>query len=270
MPFGCGQCIPCRINARRLWSHRIQLEALTHADNCFATFTYDPAHYPEDGSLCPRDLRLFLYRFRKAVRPIRFRYFAVGEYGTQTQRAHYHVAFFGIGMQFQSAMFHTWGKGYVHVGELNKDTASYIAGYVTKKMTSADDARLNGRHPEFCRMSLRPGIGATAIPAVARTLNDTHGASLINRTGDVPATLRHGGKDQPLGRYLKRKLREEMGFENTGAQEKPLQQYKEELQTLREGKNYRTSPQDASDVVEWQRIQQIETRSRIFKKKETL
>jgi len=55
-------------------------------------------------------------------------------------------------------------------------------------------------------MSLRPGIGADFIPEVASSLMQHE----ID-TEDVPSVLRHGRSIYPLGRYLKGKLREQLG-----------------------------------------------------------
>ena len=104
-------------------------------------------------------------------------------------------------------MARKWRKGRIHVGSLTVESAHYIAGYVTKKMTDADDRRLEGRPPEFARMSLKPGIGAGAVSDIASTVL-THDLSV---DGDVPVTLRSGGKVKPLGRYLVRRLRKECG-----------------------------------------------------------
>lgn len=94
------------------------------------------------------------------------------------------------------------------VGQLTEQSAQYIAGYVVKKMTRPEDKRLFGRGPEFARMSLRPGIGAHAIPDVASVMMQY---KLENR-GDVPVGLRHGPKERPLGRYLRRQLRLQVGL----------------------------------------------------------
>lgn len=87
-------------------------------------------------------------------------------------------------------------------------SANYIAGYVTKKMTSVSDERLQGRRPEFARMSLKPGIGARALEAVALAMMRS---KLDQSMVDVPTGLRHGAEVLRLGRYLRRKLREEIG-----------------------------------------------------------
>lgn len=260
------------------------LEAYQHEKNAFVTLTYDDANLPADRSLCPRDLQLYLKRLRKAVSPSRFRFYAVGEYGDQTNRPHYHVGFFGYpGCDNGRSVYRlgrgnccywcdlvrdTWGKGNIDVGELVPDSAQYLAGYVTKKMTSKDDPRLMGRHPEFARQSNRPGIGAVAMQAVATVL-------LHYNREDVPLALAHGTKELPLGRYLRRKLREAMGKDvNCSPQE--LQEIAAEMQALRA--SWEASPEfsskDASLIgymsnhEHGQRLRNFEARSSVFKSRD--
>lgn len=202
------------------------LEAMQHEQNSFVTLTYAPENEPWE--LKPDDLRLFLYRLRKALRPGRIRYYAVGEYGDKSFRPHFHMALFGAGCEPDgrrtcqclvcSAVRETWGVGHTFCATLEERSAQYICGYVVKKMTSLKDSRLAGRHPEFARMSLRPGIGAGAIPDVASVVMQYRSdAQLL--ASDVPATLTHGGKEKPLGRYLRKMLRRHCGIpENAPAQ----------------------------------------------------
>lgn len=95
-------------------------------------------------------------------------------------------------------------------------------------MTKADDPRLKGRHPEFCRMSLRPGIGLDAMHDVASVLMQF---DLDTREADVPSALRHGSRTLPLGRYLRRYLRTLVGKDASAPQE-TLDAIKEKLQPL--------------------------------------
>lgn len=210
--FGCGQCMPCRFNKRRLWAHRISLEALCHGDNSFVTLTY-----ADDAvrSVVPRDLSLWLKRMRRNPLCPPLRFFAVGEYGDRSGRPHYHAALFGFpscqlqnsrvigecSCQACSVVRKTWGYGHVMVGTLTHQSASYLAGYVTKKMTSTSDVRLAGRHPEFARMSFRPGIGAAAMWDVASVI-------MQYKLATIPTALRQGSRILPLGRYLRAKLSE--------------------------------------------------------------
>lgn len=212
--YGCGQCMPCRINRRRLWTHRMILEALFHERASFVTLTYNDNHLPEGGTLVPSDLQKFLKRVRKNISPVRF--FGVGEYGDLSERPHYHLALFGLDRSHDDQLRSCWLDkdrepiGFLHVGDLTLHSAGYIAGYVVKKMTSHDDERLCGRFPEFARMSLRPGIGSQGMSAVAQTLRDTPGWEK-NTAGDVPGVLRHGSRIMPVGRYLRHRLRSELG-----------------------------------------------------------
>lgn len=200
------------------------LEAAQYSENSFVTLTYDDEHLPDGGNLVPRDLQLFLKRLRKAVAPFRIRYYAVGEYGDETGRPHYHLGLFGFGTcLFGVSRYNAyrkncctrcdlvrdaWGLGNVSLGTLEAASAAYVAGYVTKKMTAKDDPRLNGRHPEFARMSLKPGIGGDAMHEIASVL--MHYA-LEETEVDVPNALRHGSKLYPLGRYLRQRLRRMVG-----------------------------------------------------------
>jgi hypothetical protein len=242
--FGCGQCLPCRISRRRIWTHRIFLEAMEHTVSTFITLTYDDDHLPktDEGlpTLRPRDLQLFIKRYRK-VMP-KFRFFAVGEYGDKTFRPHYHIAIFGgdpcssgictRGLSGSccragNILAAAWGLGLCHIGLLTVQSAQYIAGYVTKKMTSADDERLQGRHPEFSRMSNRPGIGAFFCDDVASDLLDK------SPDAEIGYTLRHGSKEWPLGRYLRDRIKVRIG-QSAGANEATIQEARQEMSELLE------------------------------------
>lgn len=199
------------------------LETLAHGDNSFLTLTYSDDHLPEGGNLVPKHTQDWLKRFRKATYPLRLRYYLVGEYGTTSERPHYHAAIFGYPpCEYGQSRYtfrrnccsrcdlvrDTWGKGNILLGNLETASAQYIVGYVVKKMTSTQDQRLNGRHPEFARMSLRPGIGAYSMDQIADTLKNFN---LDHSMADVPSALQHGKKLLPLGRYLRRKLRTLVG-----------------------------------------------------------
>ena len=190
------------------------LESLKHGESSFATLTYDEANLPSDGSLVPKHTTDWLKRLRDKLPSGSLRYFLVGEYVDQTQRPHYHAALFGIGPSYSGLIQDTWGFGHTMLGDLTPASSRYVAGYVTKKMTSKDDIRLNGRHPEFARMSRMPGIGAPAVPALTVMLNTPLGLNNIDQTGDIPAVLQHGRSQLPLGRYLRSQLRKELGFQD--------------------------------------------------------
>lgn len=217
----CGQCLACRINARRVWVGRLMLEAQHHEHSFFSTFTYEEA--PKHGSLVKEHISSTFHRLRKlaAGRSKAVRFFAVGEYGDQLSRPHYHAAVFGLSAQESELITRAWHglrdsehgavAGFCYHGSLTPDSASYIAGYVTKKLTNKDDpvvaARLGEREPEFAVMSRRPGIGMIALESFIAALNTSAGALYMARFGDVPIAFRIGGRMLPLGRTLRDHLR---------------------------------------------------------------
>lgn len=222
----------------------------------------------------------------------------MGEYGDQTSRPHYHAALFGYPscLKFPDSdpysvaqrshclcapcaiLRKSWPHGKTDNGSLNKDSAQYLAGYVTKKMTSKDDPRLLGRYPEFSRQSLKPGIGAVAIPDIANVLTSEYGVLSVQNERDVPRALKQGKKALPLGRYLRSKLREKIAGEKGVEIIKRENQakYALEMQELREvSRQNSVSPgfKSASEIVHETsatQILQVETRHNIWSKKGNL
>lgn len=246
--YGCGQCMPCRVNSRRVWTHRIMLETTQHAVNSFWTLTYRDEDIPltPDNlqTLKPEDLTAFIKRLRHHHLPHKLRYFNVGEYGEQTGRPHYHLALFnfptcergvtrtnrrGDCCRICDHVREIWGHGLVYAGNLEASSAAYICGYITKKLTRRGDIRLCGRNPEFARMSLKPGIGAGFIPEVASVILDHN----LDTLSDVPTSLRTHGRVQPLGRHCTQVLREHIG-RSRSAPSTTIQAHQEKLRPLQE------------------------------------
>lgn len=272
MPVPCTRCMPCRYNRRRMWTFRMELESMKHAQNSFLTLTYDDKHLPSGGTLVPRDAQLFLKRLRKLVAPLKIRFYLVGEYGDQTWRPHYHAALFGIGPDAIKIVQQAWNKGHVMLGDLNRHSAQYIAGYVTKKMTQKDDPRLKGLYPEFARMSNRPGIGATAAEDIARAMVTPDGEILGMVNGDVPMSLKVGTKSMPLARYIRRKIREYSKME-TGTPGQALSAFQSEMRAmlqnaLNDDKN--TTLKEVIVKTNAQKVLNFETRTKIYKQRKTL
>lgn len=224
--FSCYVCLSCRINRRRLWTARMMLEAAGHEYSSFVTLTYDEDHIPEDGCVSPRELGLFFKRLRRLLEPQKVRFFAVGEYGDYTERPHYHLALFGLmpadhvapavqlktRVRCRCVICRAWTLGVVDVGFLNVHSAGYIAGYVLKYMTKKDDDRLRGRHPEFTRMSLRPGIGVKGAEEIARFVTSEEGSRFITRGEGVPSVIRFNGRRYSVGRYLRNRILVASGY----------------------------------------------------------
>lgn len=185
----CGQCRSCRIAKSREWANRCVMEALEYNEGLcwFVTLTYDDEHLPKGdvmrASLKPDDVTKFFHDLRqhyeRQYNHIGIRYFYAGEYGDQNKRPHYHVLLFNCPIAdlkfyktsynsdtyWTSEMFNKiWNKGYVVIGEMNWNSAAYTARYTLKKLNGELGKEYyaeQGVIPEFCRMSNRPGIGAS-------------------------------------------------------------------------------------------------------------
>lgn len=195
--FPCGQCLSCTIKRRRAWVTRLYLENIFHTDACFVTLTYNDDNLPANGSLVKRDFQLFIKRLRKAAYPVKLRYYACGEYGTKSQRPHYHAIIFGLPYTAKALFESCWRFGYVYLGDVTHNSISYVAGYVTKKQSHKDFP--DYMQKEFSVMSLKPAIGSAAIPYIASALS-------ASGVSDVPPFLRIGGKKYVIPKFLRRKL----------------------------------------------------------------
>ncbi len=176
-------------------------EASRYKTNSFLTLTYrdknqcSPAqiskrqHLPDDLSLCKSHHQKFIKRLRQAFPDRQLKYYHCGEYGDDNQRPHYHSAIFNLSFNDEKlyrkndgyplltsqTLEKLWGYGFATISDLHFQAASYIAGYVLKKITGekAHDHYLryddNGQAywlvPEYATMSTGAkkgdGIGAT-------------------------------------------------------------------------------------------------------------
>lgn len=292
---GCGQCMPCRINRRRIWTTRLMLESLVSDKQTFITLTYNNENEPKDKSLDPGHVRNFIKRLRKKVWPQKIRYFFVGEYGDESQRPHYHGVMYGVNGCLHGrtkigrdgircctnckVMEDIWKKGNIYNGTVSFNSVQYVVGYVLKRMTNSKNMevkkKLNGRYPEFSRMSLKPGIGADALETVAETLRSLETKDWRSSDEDVPMEIKVKGKLWPFGRYLRGRLREKVGKEK----ETPEKSFKElgwKMRFLLEEniqRNGWTKKGDLSSIfaeMNKQPIASIEKREEIYKSRRTL
>lgn len=223
-PFPCGQCLHCRINKARMWTFRLLLENYVSSETIFVTLTYDDNKLPIGRNLVKYDYQNFLKRLRYRIKPRTFRYFGVGEYGDKTNRPHYHIILFNVGVSDSESIEKSWTKGFVYVGEFNKYSARYVTGYVVKKMTRKNDPRLKGKEPEFMTCSLKNGgIGASAALIIADKLKQ-YGIE------DYVDQITFDGRDVYLGRYLTDKVNDVMRNKIANDQkERKFYEYQQEL-----------------------------------------
>lgn len=216
--YACGRCVHCRINRRRVWTARILLETREHACSVFVTLTYDEEHLPMSERLVPTlrpdDFQRWLKRLRRShSQPLR--YFGVGEYGTKTERPHYHAILFGVDpYTISDDVLNTWKMGTVNVKLFHQRHAAYVSGYTVKKFNkSAALEEGDGREPEFARMSRRPGVGFAAVDHFVNAYLRDKGAVALDE-GGMAASFALNGKRWPLGYEMRRRIGEALGVDH--------------------------------------------------------
>lgn len=155
----CGKCLFCLQNRRNDWTARLMQEYKVSSSAHFVTLTYHPKYLPDRG-VTKRHLQLFIKRLRKESQN-RLRYYAVGEYGSRTGRAHYHLILFNLeDPEFIRGVWrHPDTKqelGIVHIGKVTEASCAYVTKYVIQRHDHSDKS-LN---PPFCLMSRGYGLGA--------------------------------------------------------------------------------------------------------------
>lgn len=234
----CGKCIGCRLDYSKEWATRITMEMKLYPENYFLTLTYDNLHVPwgetineETGELITNqtlrsnDLTKFMkdlrrhYEYYTNWKGIRF--FACGEYGSKTQRPHYHIAMLNMPItpeekkkignnQQGDVLFQVeriskiWGKGFVTIGELNWQSAAYVARYITKKQIGKEADlwyKSQGIQKEFVRMSRNPGIGMPAI------IGQTDKIEKIIKEDKVRVAKKRGTLDNKVPKFVNQAYR---------------------------------------------------------------
>lgn len=142
----CGKCADCKQDRLNKWSFRLEVEYRSHAYASFVTLTYNDESLPfvtDDGEfgrgldfahrqyedchevLCKSDLQKFFRRLRKAGYSIG--YYAIGEYGSHTNRPHYHALIYSDDLDFTKvdlSLF--WSYGFVKCGSVCEHSIKYV------------------------------------------------------------------------------------------------------------------------------------------------
>lgn len=217
----CGQCIGCRQDYASMWATRMMHESKMHRQNCVITLTYDDAHFPYRGMINYPDVQKFVRKLRKEQRPDLIRFGVGSEYGEQLGRPHHHCLLFGFdfpdkrefkkskgGTRLWTSEYaqHLWPHGFTLVGELDFESAAYIARYCVKKV-NGDAAKSHYRRvdpetgeiymlpPEQMHCSNHPGLGASFF---AKYRTD------IFRGDGTSGVVRPGGHQVKVPRYYDR------------------------------------------------------------------
>lgn len=133
----CGQCPYCLQRRANNYIFRclqqLKVTPLAH----FVTLTYEDPPLSPNGfmTLQKSDFQKFMKRLRKRCRPQNniIKYFACGEYGTQTERPHYHAIIYNAKYEDIEAAWNDYpGNGLLHRDDVNGNTVAYVAKYMLK------------------------------------------------------------------------------------------------------------------------------------------
>ena len=126
LPVPCGKCPECLKRRSSQWAFRLMEHDKVCRSSYFLTLTYDTSSVPiTDGlymTLCKRDTQLFWKRLRKKLHSYgcdqKISYYLVGEYGTKSERPHYHAIVFDLPDLYNLAQIirEEWQNGQVDLG----------------------------------------------------------------------------------------------------------------------------------------------------------
>lgn len=181
----CGKCLACLSNKRQDWSFRLMQEYKVSSSAFFVTLTYSDKYYPSDHGVSKRHLQLYFKRLRKKARCLR--YYAVGEYGTKTGRAHYHAIIFNADEISIRACWSLQNKvlgrvepiGLVHIGRVTESSVSYVLKYIVQK-----EEREDGLNKPFSLMSRGHALGGNYLTDSMVEWHRANSAVYILRYGE--------------------------------------------------------------------------------------
>lgn len=175
----CGTCVNCMVKKQQDWIFRLSQELKNSISNYFVTLTFNEENLKD---IEKRELQLFFKTLRNYGAT--FKYFAVGEYGTESERPHYHIAFFG--MNDITLVEKYWTKGFVHIKPVYEESLPYLTSYL---VTSHDEL-----HKPFRLMS--KGLGISYVDKYKK----------FHKTTANSITRLKGGHQINIPRYYREKI----------------------------------------------------------------
>lgn len=155
----CGKCVLCRKRNSTDLQFRAMCESVySKTTPLFITLTYKEA--PSYG-VCKEHLQKFFKRLRSSLDyegiEHEIRYFAVGEYGSEFGRPHYHALLWNFPHMLNWKVLcdmirKNWNYGFVYVEPLKKGGTNYVMKYLRKPQDN-----VNGRNPTFYLASRKNG-----------------------------------------------------------------------------------------------------------------
>lgn len=222
----CGKCNFCLQSKRADWSFRLQQEQKVASSAYFLTLTYEDECLPINDCGFPeldkKGYQNFTKRLRKAQASVsdeKLRYYAVGEYGTETERPHYHAIMFNLDQNLTGKLSEIWQNGFVDVGDVTPASIHYVTKYVVNRVRDLEGDRC----PPFALMSRKPALGSNYL--------DTH--TKWHRDGKRDYTQVNGVKKK-IPRLFRDKIFTQLERERMAAEAivRSDQEYHDEVKRL--------------------------------------
>lgn len=218
----CGKCPECLKRRASGWSYRLRKQGDVSTSALFVTLTFGNGMCPKskkgyntlvkkddetqpyerkDGTIGfkthPLSIPAFIKRLRTIQGEPNIKYYAVGEYGTENERPHYHLILFNSNYDAVLRVWSLDGKpiGQVHFGDVNGASIGYVLKYMTKP-SKIPKHKNDDRMKEFSLMS--KGLGANYI---TEKMKQWHKAS-----PDRMYITIEDGKKISMPRYYKDKI----------------------------------------------------------------
>lgn len=206
----CGKCKHCLLRRQRGWTFRLLQEAKISDSCAFLTLTYEDEKLTRSNqgfpTLVKDDYQRFMKRLRKNMPSgLKLKYYSCGEYGTQTNRPHYHSIMYNLPQSYlrnSDRLNSVWQNGHVDIGSGTVASFTYTTKYIMKKSyghrkiydEKTGEVFEDDREPEFSLMS--KGLGAAFMtPEMIKFLKD----NLVNH-------IKYNGDTYALPRYFKEKI----------------------------------------------------------------
>lgn len=165
----CGKCLLCLRRRQSAWAFRLSEHNKIADTSAFLTLTYDELCLPYSQNGLPTlkkvDLQEFWKKVRRDIEPTKIKYYACGEYGTKSDRPHYHAIVFDLPknyLQNGQRLADKWGLGHIRVDVCNGATINYVTKYVMKGQWQPQHDQETGltddRVPQYAAMSKNLGL----------------------------------------------------------------------------------------------------------------
>lgn len=215
----CGMCLECRNMRREEYTQRLKHEIQTSGYIAsFVSLTYRDDELPlllpvgsaivgnYFGSVPPaygstlsrKDISQFCdklqKRFHRKFGKKTLKYIAVGEYGDDCHRPHYHLIVVGLPCSERDMIYNAWSKGRVDIEPVGNGAIRYCLEYIDKQVFGADSLYeyYGDFEPPFAHFS--KGIGADWIQ---------NNLDKFNKYGRID--FADSGKSYTLNPYYRRK-----------------------------------------------------------------